>query len=176
MKLMRYLLPVLLAWALPGCTNYLYQGQLSGMDAYGNKGQFQLYWTKTEKLIGSTKAGPAILRTECSFTAIAFEDQPEGIIFRGEQGKDRLSGNTSTVGIDQPCGKILNHSKIADVREGELSITIGCEPMPPDDFDAQPRNYPKARTDPYIFSVVEKIKHWSLFGETLQTPVMNCTH
>jgi hypothetical protein len=173
---MRYFLPVLLTWALSGCTNYLYQGQFSGIDANGNKGQFQLYWTKTDKLIGSPKAGPAILRTECSFTAIAFEDQPEGIIFRGEQGRDRLPGNTSTVDRDQPCGKILNHTKLTDVREGDLSIMIGCEPMPQDDFDTRPRNYPKARTDPYVFTVTEAIKQRSLFGETLPAPILNCTH
>ncbi len=176
MKPMRYLLPVLLTWALSGCTNYLYQGQLSGVDAYGNNGRFQLYWTKTEKLIGSTKAGPAILRTECSFTAIAFEDQPDGIIFRGEPGKDRIPGKASTVEIGQPCGRILNHAKLAEAREGELLITIGCEPMPPDEFDVRPRNYLKARADPYIFPVFEKIKRWSLFGETLEAPIMNCAH
>lgn len=176
MKPASYLLPLLLAWALSGCTNYLYQGQLSGVDAHGKKGQFQLYWSKTEKLIGSTKAGPAILRTECSFTAIAFEDQPDGIIFRGEQGKDRLPGKSTTVNRDQPCGKILNYAKLADAREGELSVTIGCEPMPPDDFDVRPRNYPKARTNPYIFPVVEKIKRWSLFGETLEAPILSCAH
>lgn len=167
-------MPVLLAWALTGCTNYLYQGQIYGTDAYGHKEQFQVYMTKTEKLIGSTKAGPAILKTACSYTAIAFEDQPQGIIFRGEPGKDRLPGNSETVGMEQPCGKVLNYTKLADVHEGELLITIGCEPMPKDEFDLRPRNYPKASANPYSFPLVEQEKHWSLFGETLQAPVLSC--
>lgn len=167
-------LAVLFAWTLNGCTNYLYQGRLSGVDAYNNANQFTLYWTKTEPLIGHDKAGPAILLTDCSTTRIDFSEQPEGIVFRGEQDKDRLAGEVSGVSRDQVCGSIVGQQKLTDVHAGELSLLINCEPVPADDFDTQPRNYPRAGSEPYKFNIAEKIKRWSLFGETLPGPEASC--
>jgi hypothetical protein len=169
-----YLLAWLFISALTGCTNYLYQGRLTGVDAYNQANQFTLYWPKTEPFIGSDKAGPAILMTDCSTTRIDFSDQPEGIVFKGEQDRDRLAGETASVSRNQICGSIVGQHKLADVQAGKLSVLINCEPMPADEFDAQPRNYPKAQSEPYIFSIVEKIKRWSLFGETLPGPEISC--
>lgn len=175
MKASPFLLASLFAGALAGCTNYLYQGRLAGADAYNQANQFTLYWPKTVPLIGRDKAGPAILMTDCSTTRIDFSDQPEGIVFRGEQGRDRLAGNTSSVSLNQICGRIAGQQKLAEVHAGELPVLINCEPVPADDFDAQPRNYPKARAEPYIFHIVEKIKRWSWFGETLSGPDISCS-
>ena len=172
MQRITYLL-MILTLVLSGCTNYMYQGQFTGQDAYGKERHFVLYWPKTEQLIGTTKAGPAILLTECSLTKIDFDDQPQGIIFRGEQGLDRLAGQPSTVERNQTCGKILNYAKLADVPAGNLDLEINCEPMS-NDFAIQPRNYLKARQAPYQVPVVEKTRHWSLFGETLPGPVLDC--
>lgn len=174
MKPALYLLALLFTSALTGCTNYLYQGRLAGVDAYNKANQFTLYWPKTEPLIGRDKAGPAILMTDCSTTRIDFSDQPEGIVFRGEQGRDRLAGATSGVSRNQICGSIVGQRQLAEVHAGELLVLINCEPMPADEFDAQPRNYPKAQAEPYIFHIVEKIKRWSVFGETLQGPDVSC--
>jgi hypothetical protein len=174
MKPAPYFLALLFIWTLSGCTNYLYQGRLSGLDAYNKANQFTLYWPRTEPLIGRAKAGPAILMTDCSSTRIDFSEQPEGIVFRGEQGRDRLAGEAASVSRNQICGSIVGQRRLADVQAGELSLFINCEPMPADDFDAQPRNYPKAQAGPYIFHIVEKIRHWSLFGETLPGPEVSC--
>ena len=90
-----------------GCTNLLYQGELTAQDAFGNERHFLLYWTRTDPLIGQGKAGPAILLTECSpLTRIDFADQPEGIVFRGTPGFDRLPGQTGTDNLNPVCGKI----------------------------------------------------------------------
>ena len=67
---------------ISGCTNFLYQGEISARDAYGKERQFILYWTRKDPLIGSATAGPAILLTECSpLTRIDFSERPEGIVF-----------------------------------------------------------------------------------------------
>jgi len=174
MKPAAYFLVLLFASAASGCTNYLYQGRLSGMDAYNQANHFTLYWPKTEPLIGSDKAGPAILMTDCSTTRIDFSEQAEGIVFRGEQGMDRLAGETSSVKRNQICGRFEGYLKLADVQAGALPVVISCVPMPADEFAAQPRNYPQARAEPYIFQIVEKIKRWSWFGETLPGPEASC--
>lgn len=71
------------------------------------------------------------------------------------------------------CGKILNHSKLSDAPAGDIQLKIDCEPMA-NDFAAQPRNYPKARPEPYVVHVAETEKHWGPLGETLPGPVPDC--
>lgn len=170
------LLALLFTLTMSGCTNYLYQAELAGMDAYDKPNRFTLYWPKTDPIIGRNKAGPAILMTDCSTTRIDFSDQPEGIIFRGEEDRDRLAGATSSVMQDGICGGFVGPLKLADVHAGALAVSINCEPMPADVFAVLPRNYPKAKAEPYIFQIVEKIKRWSWFGETLPGPEARCTN
>ena len=158
-------------WMTAGCTNFLYQGEISAPDSYGKERHFVLYWTKTDPLIGTAKAGPAILLTECSDTTrIDFGDQAEGIVFRGEPGRDRLSGQTESVGLNQICGKITNYATLNAAMAGLLTVAIYCQPMPKDEFAVQLRNYLAARQEPFEFQVVEKQKKWSFLGETLQGP------
>jgi hypothetical protein len=158
-------------WMTAGCTNFLYQGEISAPDSFGKERHFLIYWTKTDPLIGASKAGPAILLTECSpATRIDFGDQPEGIVFRGEPGRDRLPGQTASVGPNQICGKITNYSSLKEAAAGLLRVAIYCQPMPKDEFDLQPRNYLSTRPEPYEFPVIEKQNKWSFFGETLQGP------
>jgi hypothetical protein len=175
MKPVPFFLAFIFTSALTGCTNYIYQGRISGVDAYNKANQFTLYWPKTVPLIGRDKAGPAIFMTDCSTTRIDFSEQPEGIVFRGEEGRDRLAGATSGVSRNQVCGSFVGQQKLVEVHAGKLALLISCEPMPADEFDTQPRNYPKAKAEPYKFHIVEIIKHWSLFGETLQGPDVSCT-
>src|SRR5664279_2599863 len=107
---------LLLAAALllnTGCTNLLYQGELTAQDAFGKERHFLLYWTRTDPLLGQAKAGPAILLTECSpLTRIDFADQPEGIVFRGMPGFDRLPGQTGTDNLNPICGKISTYATL----------------------------------------------------------------
>ena len=174
MKPVSYLLP--LFCSLSACTNYLYQGEFSGADAYNKANHFTLYWPKTEPLLGRDKAGPAILMTDCSTTRIDFSEQPDGIVFRGEHDRDRLAGETASVNRNQICGKFVGQSQLADIHAGALPILINCEPMPADELAILPRNYPRASTEPYIVQIVEKIKRWSFFGETLPGPAASCAN
>lgn len=158
-------------WLASGCTNVLYQGELSARDAYGKERYFLLYWTKTDPLLGQAKAGPAILLTECSpSTRIEFGDQPEGIVFRGMPGFDRLPRQTAVPERDQICGRVTNYTTLREARAGPLGLAIYCQPVPGDSFAVQPRNYLAAQPEPYAFPIVEKMKRWSLFGETLSGP------
>ena len=167
----RVLLLAMTLWLIAGCANSLYQGELAASDAYGKDRRFVLYWTKTDPLLGQAKAGPAILLTECSpLTRIEFDDQPEGIVFRGMPDLDLLPGQAGAVNPDPICGKVLNYASLGDAHSGPLAVAIYCQPAPKDDFAVQPRNYLAARPEPYVFPIDEKIKKWSLGGETLAGP------
>jgi hypothetical protein len=153
-----------------GCTNFLYQGGVSARDSYGNERQFVVYWTKKEPLIGEPTAGPAILLTECSpLTRIDFSERAEGIVFLSSTDRDRLPGQNSAVDQNLICGKVTNHAKLTEAKEGLLSVVILCEPVL-NDFAVEPRNYLAAQAQPYSFPIVERVKKWSFFGETLGGP------
>jgi hypothetical protein len=167
----RFLLLAATLWLTAGCVNSLYQGELAAADAYGKNRHFLLYWTKTDPLIGQSKAGPAILLTECSpLTRVEFGDRPDGIVFRGMPGFDLLPGQIGVVNPDPICGKVLNYTTLGDARAGPLAVAIYCRPAPGDGFAVQPRDYLAARPEPYVFPIDEKIRNWSLWGETLPGP------
>ncbi len=153
-----------------GCTNFLYQGEISARDAYGKERQFVLYWTKKDPFIGEATAGPAILLTECSpLTRIDFSERPEGIVFLSSTDRDRLAGQNDAVSPNLICGKITNYARLTEAKEGQLSVAVFCEPIP-NDFAVEPRNYLSAQEQPYSFPIVEKVKKWSFLGETLGGP------
>jgi len=153
-----------------GCTNLLYQGEISSLDSYGKERHFILYWTKKEPLIGEATAGPAILLTECSpLSRIDFSERQEGIVFLSSSDRDRLAGQNSRTDQNLICGKVTNYAKLTEAKEGPLSVAILCEPLP-NEFAVEPRNYLAARPQPYTFPIAEKVNRWSLFGETLAAP------
>jgi len=157
-------------WLTAGCTNFLYQGEITARDSYGKERHFVLYWTKKDPLIGTASAGPAILLTECSpFSRISFDEQSDGLIFRGEPDRDRFIKKDTTAGPDMVCGKVTNYTRWAEAKEGALYLAVFCEPVP-NAFAVEPRNYLAADPKPYSFPVAEKIKKWSFFGETLEGP------
>jgi len=152
------------------CTRYLYQGEISARDAYGNERQFVLYWTKKEPLVGVATAGPAILLTECSpLTRIDFSERAEGIVFLSSSDRDRLPGQGGAVNPNLICGMFSDYARLTEVKEGALAVAILCEPIP-NDFAVEPRNYPAAQAQPYVFPIVEKVKRWRVLGETLEGP------
>jgi hypothetical protein len=167
----RFLLLAMTLWLITGCANSLYQGELAASDAYGTDRRFVLYWTRTDPFLGQAKAGPAILLTECSpLTRIEFGDRPEGIVFRGMPGFDLVPEQAGAVNPDPICGKVLNYTTLGDAHAGPLAVAIYCQPAAGDGFAVQRRNYLAARPEPYLFSIDEKIKKWSLAGETLEGP------
>ena len=170
MKRMEAALVAGLLLALSGCTNLLYQGEITAADAFGRERHFVLYWMKTDPLLGQAKAGPAVLLTECSpGTRIDFADQPEGIVFRGTPGFDRLPGEGGAGRPNEICGRITGYRQLSQVKPGSLSLSMACEPVS-DEFAVSPRNYLAPRPEPYQFPVTERAKRWSLSGETLPGP------
>lgn len=151
---------------LNGCATYVYQGEIRAEDSSGVARRTQLYWTKTDPLIGSAKAGPAVLRTACG-TPVTYVEQPDAIVFRGVPGQDRLAGQEVSVAPGQECGRFLGYRHFAVIRDGELRLTIHCEPVN-DEFSVG-RAYLQARQEPYTFPIhVEE--HWSLLGRMPDPP------
>ena len=162
---------LLLGSALNGCTNYVYQGSIKAEDSEGKQRQMLLYWSKTEPLIGDEKADMAHLSTECG-SLIVFENQPQGIIFRGEPQRDRLVPELATAGAasstTMECGRIKGASRLTAVGSGKVSLTIHCVPVS-NEFSVKKRVYPRARQAAYVFDVTEN-KKWSLLGSTPELP------
>lgn len=153
---------------LNGCANYLYQGNIRAADSKGKDREIILYWNKTEPLIGDDKAGPANLLTECG-SLISFDEQKEGIFFRGEEGRDIVASTGIEVSKGDKCGKILNFQKFIDVDDGELELTILCKPSPADEFKIGSKSYIAANDTPYKFNI-SSTKNWSFFGKTHKSP------
>ncbi len=165
MKLIITCLSLLL---LNGCTNYLYQGNIRAADSKSIDREVVLYWNKTDPLIGDDKAGPASLLTECG-SLISFDERNEGILFRGEPGRDVIASTGSQVSNGDVCGEFLNHQKFTIIGEGELEVSILCEPDPGDGFSITERSYIAAKDTPYIFNITST-KVWSFLGNTHQAP------
>lgn len=156
---------------LSGCTNYLYQGSIKAEDSAGKQRQVVLYWSKTEPLIGDEKADMVHVLTECG-SLIVFENQPKGIIFRGEPQRDRRV-NSSAGGEQEDnfeCGRILGANRLTELGKGRLSLNIQCMPVN-SEFSVQKRSYLQARKSPYEFDIAEK-KSWSFFGSTPMAPIV----
>ena len=67
---------------------------------------------------------------------------------------------------------LITYSTLVDAQAGQLSLQMICMPVQDNEFALQPRNYLAARPEPYVFPVMEKIKKWSLTGETLAAPAV----
>ncbi len=155
-----------------GCTNTLYQGEIDAMNSQDQERKVVFYWTKTEKLIGKDKAGPAILMTECSTRRLTFVEKENGIFFFGTPGLDNLADQTPITSQDQPCGKIVNEQKFNDIQSGTINLEIHCMANI-DEFsvtsEATLPAYIKARNEPYRFEI-ESLSNWSFLGEIQDAP------
>lgn len=163
-------LVVLLGSLLTGCTNYLYQGRIKAEDSAGKQRDVVLYWTKTNPLIGDEKADMAHVLTECG-ALIVFENQPQGIVFRGDPQRDRLAAFatiTAQPSQTMECGRMLHAQRLTEVGQGKVSLTIRCEPKT-NEFSVKPVTYIKAREAAYEFNVREN-KQWSFLGRTPKAP------
>ncbi len=161
-------LVLVLSLAAQGCANYMYTGRFDALDSDGREWEFVLYWSKTDGVLWPAKAGPAVLLTECGMP-VTFDQQPEGIVFRGIPGQDTSveadPGPTEQV---IPCGSFVGASELKAIEDGPVKILIKCRPLT-GDFSVQPRRYLQARPEPYRVEVTST-KEWSLFGKTPQAP------
>lgn len=152
---------------LQGCANYMYSGELSAEDSDGNPRKVVIYWPMTDPLIGKRKAGPVMVLTECGIP-IQFDQQPEGVVFRGNPQDDRLAdGDTPNVS-EFECGRLTEVSNLVTAGEGPLRFEIYCAPVN-DEFSAIRRTYIAASGQPYeVVTTYEKSK--SLMGKTMPAP------
>lgn len=157
---------------LAGCTHSLYHAELDTLNSERDPRKSVLYWSKTEPLFGTPKAGPILLMTSCSTRRIHFDETESGIVFRGTPGQDRIPGQSGTVPEGAICGQVRSASKITDLQAGPLSLTVHCEAMT-DEFSIRTGlfspSYIQERQEPYRFDVHEK-RSRSLLGKTPAAP------
>ena len=159
---------LVMSLAAQGCANYLYQGRFDALDSDGRERAFVLYWPKTDGVLWPAKAGPAVLLTECGIP-VTFDQQPEGIVFRGIPGQDApVADDAGATAQVIPCGVFVGATKLKAIEDGSVQIMIKCRPLT-NEFAVQPRRYLQARPDPYRIEVTST-KEWSLFGKTPQAP------
>ena len=168
MKRVTQFIFIVLLIQITGCANYMYQGELMATDSANQSRKVILYWPKTDPLIGEVKAGPAMLLTECGIP-IMFQQQPEGIIFRGSSADDRLPGQApGSLQDGNECGRFVDQSELKAISDGPLLVKVLCEPIS-DDFSVVDRTYLKAHDEPYEFDISET-KEWTLLGSTPNAP------
>lgn len=161
---------LLTLFVLSGCTNYLYQGNVKASDSEGNERTVILYWNKTVPFVGDDKAGPASLLTECG-NLITFEEQVNGIVFRGSPDRDIVVSTGLNASINDVCGEFLKQTRFVEIGEGELQVMIKCRPQPGDEFSVSNRRYIAASETPYTFNISSN-KELSLLGKTHHSPAV----
>ncbi|VAX37687.1 hypothetical protein MNBD_UNCLBAC01-290 [hydrothermal vent metagenome] len=165
---MKLIIVCLSLLSLSACSNYLYKGNIRALDSNGVDREVMLYWNKTAPLLGADKAGPAVLLTECG-SLISFDERDQGVIFRGESGRDMNANTGLQVEDGDICGKFLNKSQFVEINEGELELSILCAPVDADDFSISKRSYIGAKDSPYKFNIIAS-KKWSFLGGEHQAP------
>jgi len=163
----RTVLPLLMLGLLSGCATYVYQGAITAPDSDGVPRKAVLYWSKTDPLLGAPKADMAHLRIACG-ALMVYENREDGVVFRGQAGRDRrMSGEPASVdGFE--CGRLLGKRSLLEVGAGPLELTLHCAPVS-NEFSVQKLRYLKAREQPYRFDIRES-KTWSLFGAVPELP------
>lgn len=160
---------------LSACSHTVYQAQLDGTNADGRPIKTLLYWSKTSPMLGDAKAGPIVLLSECSNRRVDFVDSEQGIVFRGNRGKDRLLGDSAPIQKPSVCGFVVQqpeHRAIPELDAGLLPVTIRCQAVS-DAFTVVKPPYTNAylapREQAYLFDVKAE-RYWSFFGEIPQLP------
>jgi hypothetical protein len=157
---------------IAGCTNTIYQAELSVLNSDDAKQKAVLYWSKTDKLVGESKAGPIVLMTACSTRRLDFVDTGSGVVFFGAPDMDKLVLSSEPVTQKTVCGQINDANKITDLDEGPLSLNINCQAII-DEFSFRDGLYSpvyiKASETPYRFEV-NKESHWSFNGSIPDAP------
>ena len=152
---------------LQGCANYMYTGEMSALDSMGVERTVIVYWPKTDPFIGKRKAGPIMLLTECGIP-IQFDQQPEGIIFRGNPADDMIAEGDTPNTSEFECGHIEGDRLLVDIDDGPVSFVILCRPVS-GEFSAITRSYIAASEESYEVQA-SSTKSTSFMGKTLDGP------
>jgi hypothetical protein len=142
---------LLVALILSGCAHrYEYSGMLEAPDSMGHVSQHRIYWNKTIRpLWYDSQEGSVRILPGCSLKTLAYDEQPNGIIFRATPLDKHVMESLPDKHI---CGRILNANRIVDLLEGDIDVTVFCRDAPQDDLNS-PQPYLKAREQPYKFPV-----------------------
>jgi hypothetical protein len=155
------------ALMLQGCANYMNSGELEAPDAEGVERTVVLYWPKTTKFIGADEAGPAKLMIECG-NDIQFDQQPVGIVFRGNPADDVIAEGVTPPGQEFECGRFTSHDELTAIGDGTVSFEVHCRAVT-GEMAARKRVYIAARNEPYE-TTVSSVKSSSFLGKTLPAP------
>lgn len=155
-----------------GCTtNTLYMGTATLPASDGNLHTTMISWTSSEAPFREPKAGPIQIASECSERTIFFDQQGEGILFRGMPGSDLKDGHS--VGQNEECGHIETTQPLTNLGPGTIELQIDCSPRT-SVMTTKPNYYLAARSEPYRFSIREIVRVSSLGGTQLNQPLLAC--
>jgi hypothetical protein len=142
---------------LSGCAhNYVYSGTLEAEDSTGKTRKHLLYWNRTERPVWfDTAEGSVRMLPQCSLNTVAYDEQPDGIVFRARETDKQVIGQAAPALKDRICGKVLNAGRITDLSEGTVEVTVLCEDAPADEF-SRPKPYLKASEHSYPFPVTKR--------------------
>jgi hypothetical protein len=158
-------------FVLTGCTNYLYQGAMIAPDSDGVERQVIAHWSKTDPWVGDAKASPVALDTGCGET-ILFVERNEGIVFRGEPGRDVDVNTDQPIAEGDLCGRVVGKRKLLDLDGSILELTVHCKPTS-GEFSTDKRTYVQARREPYKFDI-SMTKEWNWLGGLPSAPIAEC--
>ncbi len=149
---MKKILPLLLILVFSGCTQYIYQGQIRARDSLGKQRDHVIYWNKTQRAIWfDSAAGSLTLLSECSNNTVQYDEQEEGIIFRKRPNDTPQKSYKA-----KDCGKVIGAKHIKDIEEGNLKLTVRCEPEIDEFTVGGADSYLNAREEPYTFPITKK--------------------
>ena len=138
---------------LVGCAHhFVYSGAIDAPDSTGVAQPYVLYWTKTDRPLWFDTADGGVHILPCNPNVLDYDERPAGIIFRARANDKQVIGDSATALSERICGKVLGPTRIADLSEGVVEVTVWCEDAPQDELD-RPKPYLSARTEPYDFSV-----------------------
>lgn len=139
---------------LSGCAHhYVYSGTLEAEDSLGKMRRHLLFWNKTERpLWFDTAEGSVRILPQCSANTLAYDERPNGIVFRARPSDKKVIGAVEPKIEDRTCGTVVSANQVKNLSAGKVEVTVFCEDAPQDDLD-RPKPYLKAQEPPYQFTV-----------------------
>ena len=148
-----WLVELLAAASLLGCAqHFVYSGTIDAADSTGVVQPYTLYWTKTDRPLWFDTADGSVHVLPCSPNVLDYDERVSGIVFRARPSDKQMVGDTAAALSERICGKVQGATRIADLGEGVVEITVWCEDAPQDELD-RPKPYLSARVEPYDFPV-----------------------
>lgn len=163
---MKTVLQIAMIFLISGCTHSLYEAKFTELNNEGNKKDFQLYWTKTDPVIGSVTADSAVLLERCSNSKYTFVNSDKGIVMTASRGD--LTPILTQVNQPLICGTITGINRLENFQESDqLSLAILCNPIV-DPFSS--RTILNAKVIPYKIDVRLSEEEFSLNFDGAITP------